>query len=417
MARVLDARACDACALAKRKCGKQTPHCTRCRRRGIECTYRSRRPTSFVVHGEDDTFPETQESLSHSTSGFSAYSLDFPPSVDDDAGLSLGLDLPGLSSDVADNQLASRWFLSSEAWKIDHFPPAEHNSFCVRALKQHMLKIHRWLAQWIEKGSNPFIHPRLYGTRFPRCVQDAYSALSCYLQRTESNEQIVFHIIQDRAKQLVNEYGISSEGSSLENIGYSPVTLDALEHTARVQALLVYQILGLFDGDIRMRHLAESHIPVLNSWMIEMVEHASQAASLGSSVVWSTDEQKGAGYSLSDIAHYGNLAWYSWILAESIRRTWLVASGIQAIYMIIQQGRAVSCQGGMTFTTRQGVWEAQTALAWKKLCSEVDVGLIQIAEADKLFTRIAPEDVNEFTTVILQGAFGAEWMERWGVQI
>jgi len=42
----------------------------------------------------------------------------------------------------------------------------------------------------------------------------------------------------------------------------------------------------------------------------------------------------------------------------------------------------------MAFTTGKGVWEAQPALAWEKLCSEVNVGLIQMAEADKLFTKV-----------------------------
>ncbi|KAK9243138.1 hypothetical protein V1506DRAFT_545313 [Lipomyces tetrasporus] len=414
MARVLKTKACDACAMAKRRCGKQTPYCLRCMRRGIECTYPPTKPTCFVLCGGDDTFPVEHDILPYITPQLSACSPDLQTRGADDARLSLGLDLPGLSIDLIDNQLASSWFTSLETWKINHFPQAEQNSFCIIELKRHIITMHRWLAQWVEKGSNPFIHPRLYRTRFPRCVQDAYTALSCYLHKTASNEHSIFQIIEDRAKQLLVEHGIHSAGSSLENISMSSVTLDSLEHIARVQALLVYQVLGLYDGDIRLRHLAESNIPVLNSWMQQMVEHASQAVCLGGSVISSAHEQTPVGFSLSDIAHCENLLWYSWILSESIRRTWVVASGIQAIYLMIQ-GRAAPCQGGMMFTTRQGVWEAQSALAWEKLCSEKNVGLIQMAEADKLFTEVAPEDVNDFAKFILEATFGVERMERWGV--
>ena len=216
---------------------------------------------------------------------------------------------------------------------------------------------------------------------------------------------------------MLAEHGIPSVELLHENISTSSVTLDSLEHIARVQALLVYQILCLYDGDIRLRHVAESYIPVLNSWTEQMVEHASQAVCLGSSVISSAYEQTALGFDISFIALYENACWYSWILAESIRRTWLVASGIQGTYLVIKHSRAVPCQGGIMFTTRSGVWEAQSALAWEKLCSEVNVGLMQVAEADKLFTEVAPEDVDDFTMLILQATFGEERMERWGVQI
>jgi hypothetical protein len=67
----------------------------------------------------------------------------------------------------------------------------------------------------------------------------------------------------------------------------------------------------------------------------------------------------------------------------------------------------------MMFTTRQGVWEAQSAVAWEKMCSEVHVGSMQMAEVDKLFTEVGPEEVNEFTKVVLEVTFGRERMERW----
>ena len=247
-------------------------------------------------------------------------------------------------------------------------------------------------------------------------MQDAYTVLSCYLHKTVSNEQTILQIIEDRVKQLLAEHSIPSADPLLESTTDS-VTLDSLEHVARVQALLIYQVLCLYDGDIRLRHIAESHIPVLNSWMEQMVEHASRVLCLGGSIISSAHERSVDGFSLPDIGHCENLLWYSWIMAESIRRTWLVASGIQGTYLVMQQCRAIPCQGGMVVTTRQGVWEAQSARAWEKLCSEVNVGLMQVAETNKLFTEVTPADVDDFAIFILQAAFGEERMERWGIQV
>jgi hypothetical protein len=84
--------------------------------------------------------------------------------------------------------------------------------------------------------------------------------LSCYLGKTSSNGQTMCRIIENRARQLVKD------GNGLTD-SWLETPLDSLEHLARVQALLVYQVMCLHDGEIRLRHLAESHIPVLNSWV------------------------------------------------------------------------------------------------------------------------------------------------------
>lgn len=414
MAGALETKACEACATAKRKCGKQTPHCVRCTRRGIECTYPRSKPSSFVLCDGEDIFPNDHEIvLPYSTSLFS-YSPAFQPERTRDARPCLGLDLPEFSIGPFEHQLASSWFENLETWNIYRFPKAERNTYSILDLNRHLAKIHRWLTEWVEKGSNPFIHSRLYRTRFPRWVQDAYTTLTCYIQKTESNEQIVFQIIEDRATQLLAEHGILLRNLSPENVNPSSSALDPLEHLARVQALLIYQVIGLYDGNIRLRHLAESYTAVLNRWMRLMVQQASQAACLGFSIISSTHDQTAIGFSFTDVAHSESQLWYSWILAESIRRTWLVTSGIHGIYVAIQKGGvAGACLGGMMFTTRQGIWEAQSAPSWEKLCSEVNVGLMHLNETDRLFTETAPEDIDEFSRVTLEVVFGVDKLQRW----
>ncbi|KAL9092099.1 MAG: hypothetical protein Q9165_004532 [Trypethelium subeluteriae] len=232
--------------------------------------------------------------------------------------------------------------------------------------------------------------------------------LSCYLHRKPSNEQAIFQIIQDRARQLVEQNTFPAHSPS-RSTSTDSASLDPLIHLARAQALLVYQLIGLYDGNIRLRYIAESHIPVLNSWMRKAVDCASQSNSLGSYLV-SSSCVEAATKGLS----WERLVWYSWILAESLRRTWLVVSAIQAVYLTSQDG-VPYCLGGMMFTSREGFWEAPSALVWQKRCSEVYGGLVRLTETDKLFAMVAPKDLNDFAKLALGVTFGTEQMERWGV--
>ncbi|TVY18544.1 Transcription factor gsfR2 [Lachnellula arida] len=373
-----------------------------------------KKPNSFVLCREDTPSVESEYSPDRSFQ-VSAHSsgLHTGGAGDTTLSLGLGLDFPGLSSTLFDNQLASSWFDSVKTWQV-LFPTADQGSLSIPDLKRFIARIFRWLAEWVEKGSNPFIHATLYRTRFPRCIQDAYTTLSCYFHKTLSNEQIAFRIIEDRAKDLLAEYGIPLVDPS-NNITTS-IHLEPFEHVARVHALLVYQILGLYDGDIRLRHLSETYMPVLNSWIQEMVSHASHNTCLGGYVNSSAHEQTLDSFSSSCRSQGESLLWHSWILTESARRTSVVSFGIQAVFLALQQRGGIPCQGGMMVTTRQGVWEAQSSVAWEKMCLEVDVGLMQMAEANRLFTDFAPNDIDEFTKAALEVAFGKERMERWGVQ-
>jgi hypothetical protein len=231
----MEARACTACATAKRRCDKAFPQCLRCRDRGGDCTYPAAIPTCFVLLGEEDIGPYLDElpepTVPVPVTGLPAFQLgDVGYS-----GLSLCLDLPANSTELVDERTQSSWFASPETWKIDRYLLLEYNSSTVASLKRLLMKNHGWLADWVEKGSNPFIHARLYHARFPRCIQDAYTTLSCYLRKLASNEQMVFKILEDRVVELVAEHSVPPA--------------DSFEHLARVQALLIYQVLCLYDGE------------------------------------------------------------------------------------------------------------------------------------------------------------------------
>jgi hypothetical protein len=229
-----------------------------------------------------------------------------------------------------------------------------------------------WLTEWIETGSNPFIHRQLYRVCFPDEIQGAYMALSAYLHKTASNTQIVYRIIEDRVTKLVEQ------GLLLD----LPISnRDSVLNLSRVQALLVYQCIGLYDGNVRLRYLAEQHIPVLESWVMTVMEQTSQLASSATP------------------PHNAAL--------------WLIIAGVQGLYkLFMTPNSTVPCMGGTLFTTRRGFWEAPNAKAWERACTERYAGLVRLTETEKMFALVPKEEISEFAKVVLECTFGLEWCEQ-----
>jgi hypothetical protein len=368
---VLESKACTNCAKARRKCGKQRPHCIRCQTRGRTCHYPLSKPTSFVPLLDDaSSTVSTTDMISTLPSPLS------------------------LCHPFLDDNVASWWFASPETWAID--PPSSQlvsvQRFVSTDFDRVLQKVMTWLTQWIESGSNPFIHRHLYRTCFPTPIQDAYTSLSTYLHRSPANSPIINRIIEDRVTKLVSQ-GLPGDSSSTNTLEVLPC----------VQALLIYQIIGLSSSDVRLRHLAEQHIPVLESWVCILMDRTS--LSLASPPPESPTIPP------------GHLLWYTWIIAESVRRAWLITAGIQGLYKhFTHPDPTRPCMGGTVFTSRRGFWEAPSARLWEKECTERYAGLVRLTEIEKMFTMVPKEEINEFAKVVLECTFGGEWCEEEGLR-
>lgn len=442
-------KACDACAKSKRKCGKELPMCDRCRVRRVKCTYPPVRPTNWVLYqpeGEPDSGVLLGSSDQSSSSSSSPVANSLAPSqihsedtienalqLEAQPVKDLGQDTyPRLIELCSDNLrssglvedgartlqtdsvslslLKSAWFLTPDTWLVD---PSEVNSqtrISHKVLMRFVRRLQALVSDWVLKGSSPLFHARLYKGRFPRLTQDSYTALAAYLTKTAHTEDMVVCIIADRFQQLEQE---ECEASS------SSKKLDTFEHMARVHALLVLVVIGLFDGNIRLRHLAEQQIPLLMRWNVAMLESARVAADNGQLLLQNLlddnlcllrpDQQ----VLMND---QSEALWQAWILAESVRRTWLVVCGVESSYDVLQKGK-VHCHGGLMFTTRNGVWEARSAWAWTKLCAERDVGFMRRGQTQRLFGEQTPDEVDEFGKIMLEVTFGTERVERWGMEV
>lgn len=367
---------CTHCAKARRKCNKQRPHCLRCQERGQTCRYPLTKPSSFVAIPDDANISSRNCTLS------TALALPSP----------INIHIPLLTD-------AFQWFAAPSTWAIDA-PPKELQlsaRFSISDFECLLATVLRWLVQWVETGSNPFIHRQLYVACMPSAIQDAYMCLTAYLHKNDMNDKFVKRIIVEKSEGLVKE------GMIVKDAGMS--TRDVLDNLAKVQALLVYQTLGFYDTDIRLRALADRNVPILQYWTETLMQQTS------SSILTYAPPCPSP---LTDTSE--NLLWYSWIFSESVRRIWLVVGGIQGLYKLFTNpDPSKPCMGGTAFTSRRGFWEASSASVWEKSCAERYAGLVRLTETEKMFAMVPKEEISEFAKVVLQCTYGRGWCEeRWG---
>lgn len=401
---VSEPRACSACGKAKRKCNKQIPACIRCQTRGLECVYPAPRPSCFVLYNDDTSHSQSlrQSAPADADVRIPTPSLSALDGLDSLQQTPSALNLESCPSPLpwpALSDLQEAWFLTRESWVVQPLDWVCLAPTPVSAGWRYINRIRGWLADWTAGAQNPLIHSKLYETRLPTCIEEAFTVLSSYQSRTPATEGFIYRIFESRAGSLIN--------------GHSPSDpdLDCFDHVSRVQALIVYLSIRLFDGDIRQRYLAEQQLPALYTWSNNMLSRTAENNHLLLSSALE-DIAPGATQPVSP-EQQEEVLWRAWIWSESIRRTWLVAQMIHAIYLTMQ-GRYVGCPGGVMFTTRKHAWDAGSAHSWMKLCAAKNVGFMQRTHISTAMEEFRPDEVDEFGKSIMELDFGVERMESWG---
>jgi hypothetical protein len=100
----------------------------------------------------------------------------------------------------------------------------------------------------------PWMHRYLYNEKMPPSIESCFTVSTLYSNMTSSNKTSVFRILCQ----------------SLSELKAAHLTNTVQEKLARTQALFLYQIISLFDGDITLRSNADQNMPLLQSWLDEL---------------------------------------------------------------------------------------------------------------------------------------------------
>ena len=186
--------------------------------------------------------------------------------------------------------------------------------------------------QLVRQNSTPFIHPLSYQNAPPSIYQDLLGVSALYCQKSPQNQAVVFTILDARISTLVESS--TSSAWSIE------------DYLVGVQALIVYQIIRLFDGDIRQQANAERHFTMLETWTSQL-RLASNNFHL----------DFGSNKSLYQV----------WILIESARRTVMMSVMVQAMYSLLKHGvcSSVPLMATLPISINGALWNMSEGDWWQ----------------------------------------------------
>ncbi|USP82646.1 hypothetical protein yc1106_09920 [Curvularia clavata] len=307
-------KSCTACVKAKRRCDLGYPFCKRCSVKGLDCVYPTARKTPVSVRDAELVIKHTAVVLDETTTTTAAApATAAATSVEPDDNFG---DLRVNAHDLG-NIARQPWMLAallssseSESSESD-VSTSEPDTWQIgrdESMKAPPLPLHRTLLPPVvvpillnEKqstavieglcslvttmacsGAMPFLHPKLYPEYDqPAAYQDCVAISALYMMRNANNANILINSINAKIAALVKE----SKSWSL------------MQHLAAVQALVVYQIIRLFDPTLSAQEQAVKQNVLLERWATSLFHRSS--------------------YDMPSLAGPRE----RWVFAESLRRT------------------------------------------------------------------------------------------------
>lgn len=340
-------KSCIACARSKRRCDQEFPKCRRCFAKKIECEYNSRNLDRLQQnsdrYGDQEVGPA--EMFVGEMSG--DVQLQRSPALMGAGGLP-GLNdaflefennpfalsgLPGeeiVSSNVIEEIVAQQ--------QLDDISQITSNTrlhACVDFVAKRLAGIPKTFA---ERGQTMFIHRQLLQNRSSPALDEALSACALYCLKNVDNQALVFRNLRQKAQQLIATT--------------DPLLASKADLLAALQALLLYQVIGLFDGDIRLRAQAEAEQPTLIAWAEVLKSRMRQKLlPLTAPAALPTPQKRTA-------------QWQRWLVEESSQRAVIAAFMLKGVYNFLKLGYDENPNQELSFTAQVALWDAQSEFAW-----------------------------------------------------
>lgn len=228
----------------------------------------------------------------------------------------------------------------------------------------------------------------------PPALQDALSACALYCLKTPMNKDLVFSNLEHKRQQLLTR---------TDHLAASQTDL-----LAALQALVLYQIIGLFDGDVRLRATAEADEHVVMTWATQLRARTPYALD----PPCSTAEQ-GEGEGGEEARFRPQIAWRRWLIEESSRRTVITAFLLKGVYHFLKFGFDIAPDLRLSFVAQAALWHAQSEACWRRACGERELLLVQVPRWDEAMVRAQPADLEELGVLLMAMLKGVDATRDW----
>ncbi|RYP15869.1 hypothetical protein DL765_005445 [Monosporascus sp. GIB2] len=317
-------KSCNGCVQARRRCDRRTPACSRCAEKKTACIYGKTKvasqhareefgppspPTGRRAFGSPACAPfapgespdvnylgimptDSQFGVATApTESMQDYVMD--TTIDGDISMDPFIDLMGDSITPTQGQ----WLVQIEQGPVTERPssPADEEiirsyqkmaEFCGHMAPWHLYdpkaslhyivnRVKGFVTDVATRNATPFLHRYLYRDHTPHCILSCFAANVLYANRTRANTAMVMLTLHRSVRELVD--------AEAGRIVATPV-----EKLARTQALFLYQVIRLLDGNVILRAQGERDIPLLLTWLGDLCkvrENLGDLAQLGDSAM------------------------------------------------------------------------------------------------------------------------------------
>jgi hypothetical protein len=385
-------KSCYACVKSKRRCDLGYPFCKRCFIKGLDCKYPNATPrdtnrsTSGATSGDVVLRQTTPDIAPPATSA--AVDISTEPTFIDtfvsDASIESFLCISSSSSGSTsspENIPPDPYFRND--WNVE-IPPllppsmfvapkADFPAFLNRNQVSYVISgILTFPATMACAGSTLFLHRDLYAAHKPDAYQDCVALSALYMAKTPRNRGVLANSIGRKISGLVS----------------ASATWTLLEHLAAVQALIVYQVIRLFDPDLGLQGKAERDNGLLEVW---------------SALLWKRFFEDPQVFD-SSYARY--------VFQESLRRTVLMAVFTRCGWSVLTRGglaNQVPVLARLPIASDLEAWECGPE-EWCASAVEGEVGLVNYGEWVQLWdNQHGVEELDPFGRMLLGACRGKDF--------
>ncbi|KAF2133285.1 hypothetical protein P153DRAFT_282877 [Dothidotthia symphoricarpi CBS 119687] len=239
----------------------------------------------------------------------------------------------------------------------------------------------------VDTNATPWSHPMLYNAQMPRYFQDVRAACALYIAMNNTNTEFVKNYIILRVEEL-----------TASSISTAPADL-----LTRAHALMLYQLMLMFGGDMSHNGLAETLLP-----------HMEQA---GESLLGCASQQVDP---TDPVPLYPSVAarsaWTSFIFRESVRRTILAIFHLISLCRL-RRGQVTLCPYSISqnnkVTISAHLWFAKDAVDFAVAWNEKNHFLVKELDFTDVLRDAGFDDLDIFAKIILVGLQGIDDVKGW----
>jgi hypothetical protein len=335
-------KSCDTCFTGRRKCDLTYPTCKRCQKNKRTCCY-AHPPPNIENHTSDVV--SSAEPVSEGD--FDSWSFNAP-----------------FEAELSDSRLMGELLYPSVPNLVGNLGELQPVSGNTRSWQWVMEQLQGYPQTFVQHAATAFIHKDLVPNALPQKIRVAFTICAAYARMNEVNQSMLFQILDAEVSELL-----------------TPVLSSTLlEDLSKMQALVLYQIIRLFNGELKQRTLAEQQQSVLGTRGLQLLQRADAE--------------------LQDVQP----TWETWILTESIRRTVIVAFMANAVYSIFKNGICpeLPTLSVLPISTKQALWNSRAA----DLCQSHEDETVKYAEFTALWLASPQRKLEPFEKVILVACKG-----------